>query len=557
MKRKLALETMTLSMPVSILSAPVEAAEIVPVQVASELSSPLFVTAPPNDTDHLYIVEQGSGDTASIRVLNLNTGILNPTPFLVISDFITGGERGLLGLAFDPNYATNGYFYVNVSVPRQGSIGNHDTVVRRYTATSPDQVDPNSAKSIIRFNQPFSNHNGGWLGFSPNDDFLYIANGDGGSANDPNNSAQDLNSLLGKIIRIDVERDDFPADPENNYGIPADNPFVASPGNDEIWAYGLRNPWRSSFDRLTGDFYIADVGQNAREEINFQSTTTAPGQNYGWKIQEGFRCADNSQANGNPPCGDPSLIDPVYDYSYGSGENQGRSVTGGYVYRGPIDELQGHYFFADFINDRIWSLEVDRTNGIMIPGSFTDWTDTFNANLANSISNISSFGEDAQGNLYIVSLQGDIFRLEENQNPPFTLDIDADGQYLANTDGLLLYGYMNIREIGVPALVHSLTQQLADSLINANSGANRTDGGAIAEYIESKLEQLDIDGDQEISAAIDGLLTYGYLNIGGIGIPALVYSLTQQLANSLIPRDSDATRATGEQIASYLESLII
>ena len=271
----------------------------------------------------------------------------------------------------------------------------------------------------MSFNQPQSNHNGGWLGFGP-DGFLYVASGDGGSGNDSGTghtadigNAQDItNNLLGKILRVDVNGDDFSTDLDRNYAIPATNPFVGVVGDDEIWAYGLRNPWRPSFDRVTGDLYIADVGQNSREEINFQPASSAGGENYGWRLREGTVATPTGGVGAPAPEGS---IDPIYEYLRGSGSTEGRSVTGGYVYRGPIPELQGVYFFGDFVNQRIWSFNFDGSDPDLFNGSnitnFTDWTDLITTDIG-TINNISSFGENVDtGEAFIVDYGGEIFRV--------------------------------------------------------------------------------------------------------------------------------------------------
>ncbi len=372
------------------------------VRVASGLSRPILATSPPGDADRLFIAEQHTG---RIKILNLNTGVVNPTPFLDIDGLSTSNEQGLLGMAFHPDYATNGLFYVNFT------DSGWTTNIRRYqvSAGDPDVADPPSAQTVLTYSQPGTNHNGGWLGFGP-DDYLYISSGDGGLWD----NGQDItDKLLGKMLRLDVDGDDFPADPNRNYAIPASNPLVGVTGDDEIWAYGLRNPWRASFDRATGDLYIADVGQNSREEIDVQPAASSGGENYGWRPREG--------TIGTRP---PGAIDPVYDYSHGSGPTQGYSVTGGYVYRGPIDELQGLYFFADYVTDRIWSFRFDGSDPNQFDGTnfveFTDWTDLLVPD-AGRINNISSFGEDALANLYIVDLGGEVFRIDADPLPPATV----------------------------------------------------------------------------------------------------------------------------------------
>ncbi|MCZ6699281.1 MAG: PQQ-dependent sugar dehydrogenase, partial [Planctomycetota bacterium] len=261
------------------------------VRVASGLNRPIFAIAPPGDTGRLFFVEQ----RGVIRILDLSTNTVLPAAFLNIDSLVPNisgnDERGLLGLAFHPDYANNGHFFVNYT------NNSSDTIIARYTvagdpATS-NTADAGSAVQVLFIDQPFPNHNGGWIGFGPNDGELYIATGDGGSACDPGQRSQDItNQLLGKMLRINV--DILP------YTIPVNNPFVGVTGDDEIWAYGLRNPYRSSFDRVTGDLWIGDVGQNAREEIDFQPNTSTGGENYGWDCREGNSCANtvSPQCNG-------------------------------------------------------------------------------------------------------------------------------------------------------------------------------------------------------------------------------------------------------------------
>jgi glucose/arabinose dehydrogenase len=376
--------------------------------VASGLSNPLFVTHAENDDSRIFIVEQRSSTTGRIRVFDLNTNTLLATPFLSISPVSTGSEQGLLGLALHPDYLTNGYFWVYYT----NSGGT--TVIARYRAAgSPatsNLADPASVQTVLTIAQPFSNHNGGWMGFGP-DGYLYIATGDGGSGGDPGNRAQDTTAqLLGKMLRIDVDGvdnvpgnaddDGFPADPNRLYSIPPTNPFVADANDDEIWAYGLRNHWRNSFDRETGDLWIADVGQNNWEEINVQPATVASARNYGWRCYEG-----NTSFN-TAGCASPiTMTFPVQVYNH-STDGFSCSVTGGYVYRGPICDLRGTYFFADYCSNRIKSFRYT--------GSVTDFTDR-TAELepagAPSIGSITSFGEDNRGNLYIVDQGGEVFRV--------------------------------------------------------------------------------------------------------------------------------------------------
>lgn len=383
--------------------------------VATGLSIPVGVTFAPGDNGRIFVIEQGSGTTANIKAINLSNGAQNT--FMTVPNLVTGGERGLLGLTFHPDYQTNGQFYVNAS--ESATSGNHQTSIRRYTAigspATATTADPASRLTVLTYNQPFSNHNGGWMAFNPNlngttPQYLYIAAGDGGSANDPGNRAQDItDQRLGKMLRIDINGDDFPADPIRNYAIPPTNPFVNVTGDDEIWSYGLRNPWRNSFDRLTGDLWIADVGQNSREEVNVRPASSAGGENYGWRVQEGNACFDNSQTGGNLPCNSPNFIYPIHEYSHVSGASGGFSITGGYVYRGSVPQYEGLYFFADYVNNNFWTLDPYANN-------ITASVRNRNAELplsSGTVNGISSFGEDSVGELYFSNLgNGSVHRLQ-------------------------------------------------------------------------------------------------------------------------------------------------
>ena len=339
-------------------------------KVADGLTSPVAITNAGDE--RLFVVEQGG-------VIRLVTpeGVAD-APFLDISDRVSaGGERGLLGLAFPDDHAASGRFYVYYT-DRQG-----DTVVSRFTASG-DTADPGSEQPLLRQEQPYSNHNGGQLAFGP-DGYLYVALGDGGSGGDPEGNGQDLGTLLGKLLRIDVSGD--------GYVVPQDNPFVAQQGAlPEIWAYGLRNPWRFSFDRATGDLYIADVGQNAFEEVNLQRASSAGGENYGWRIMEGAACFD-------PPsgCDQSGLTLPIITYPHGG--EWGRSISGGYVYHGPdAPSLQGAYVFADYVSGRIWTARAA-----------DDWQPQL---LVDTPYNISTFGVGADGALYLADHGGGaVYRL--------------------------------------------------------------------------------------------------------------------------------------------------
>ena len=378
-------------------------------RITNALNAPMLVTQAPGRPNDLFVVER----SGTVRIVNKQTGVVNATPFLSIPDVNTNFEGGFLGLAFHPDYATNGKFYVNITTNPSSTGAALDTRIREYVVPDPINSDTASTtpKEILRFGQPQANHNGGWIGFSPTDtgSNLYIMTGDGGSSNDSGaghtagtGNAQDItNNLLGKVLRIDVDSDDFPADPNTNYAIPADNPFVGVTGDDEIWSFGLRNPFRANFDSLTGDLYIGDVGQGAREEIDMQPASSTGGENYGWRLREGD--IQTPGVGGPIP---PDYAPPIYDYpSSGTGNFTGDSVTGGLVYRGPIAELYGKYIFSDFIDDHIWSFDPADPDGTV---------ERINSDIASSLGTINDvvdFGEDTFGNIYIVDLNGELFRV--------------------------------------------------------------------------------------------------------------------------------------------------
>ena len=353
-------------------------------------SGAVFVTGAPGDDGTVYALAK---DTGVITRIDTATGA--STTFLDIPDteFVDGGEQGVLGLAFHPDYDTNGRFFVYLT----NEAG--DCEIREYQRQpgDPPTADPVYVQTIITIPHPTNtNHNGGSICFGP-DGNLYVSVGDGGGSNDPSNNAQNLDVLLGKILRIDVDSDDFAGDPERNYAIPADNPFAgAVDGADEIWAYGLRNPWRISFDPLTGDLYIGDVGQGAREEVDFEPAGSDGGVNYGWKLREGF-----IEGPGWPPPGPVDLTDPIDDYD----RTVGQSITGGYVYRGPAPGLEGAYFYADFVSNRLFTLRV-------VDGVAEDVIDRTDQIVGADLSSISSFGTDNAGNLYAVTIDGGIYRLD-------------------------------------------------------------------------------------------------------------------------------------------------
>ena len=365
-------------------------------RVGVGFAQPVYLTGIPDGSNRVFVVEQGG----LIRILTPATGAVAATPFLDVStEVTTDGERGLLGLALAPDFAASGTFYVFMTnVTGQVEI-------RRYQrlAGDPNRADPASADIILRFNHPNNNHNGGWLDFGP-DGFLYIGTGDGGGAGDPPNNAQNLNVYFGKLLRIDPRSDAFPVDPQRDYAIPAGNPFAAGGGLPEIWAYGLRNPFRASFDPLTQNLWIGDVGQGAREEIDLIRPTDG-GANFGWRIMEGTSVFSGPVI--------PGLTPPVAEYSHGNGALEGRSVTGGYVYRGPVEALRGNYFFGDFVTRNIWSIPIARVSlGTTIPSSQFTLRRTQFIPIGGAIDNITSFGIDQANNLYIVDYDGEIFRVE-------------------------------------------------------------------------------------------------------------------------------------------------
>ena len=344
---------------------------------ASGLTSPVCIV---NAGDsRLFVADQ----RGYIRIVS-SSGIISAQPFLDITNRVVyGGERGLLGIAFHPDFKTNGYFYVNY-------IGNGDsTHISRFKVNTGDAnvADSQSELKLMTIFQPFQNHNGGDLNFGP-DGYLYIGLGDGGSGGDPGNRSQNPKEFLGKMLRIDVDHG-------NPYAIPESNPFYNSTvTKEEIWALGLRNPWRFSFDRLTGDLWIGDVGQNLYEEIDFQSGDSKGGENYGW------RCYEGDQAYNSSGCSSANLMTfPIYTYSHGSE----CSITGGYVYRGSsLSPFYGSYFFADYCSDRIWTLH--KVSGNWVKEDYGQFTGN----------NFSTFGEDVNGQLYIAGVKsGKIYRIND------------------------------------------------------------------------------------------------------------------------------------------------
>lgn len=349
-----------------------------------------------DSSNRLFAINQ----TGIIRIID-SSGNLLSTPFLDIQSKVEyGSERGLLGLAFHPDFINNGWFYVNYT-KKLPNIGH--TIIERYqvSVANSNVADASSGRIVMRIRQPYSNHNGGNMAFGP-DGYLYIGMGDGGSGNDPDNSGQTFNTLLGKMLRIDVNGQLTVNDDacgmdtgENIYGIPNDNPFasdaLANDTCDETWSTGLRNPWRWSFDKLTGDLIMGDVGQNALEEINFQPASSTGGENYGWNCREGNINTPGVSCNNPPPFTEPVLVKSL---------SQGRcAITGGYRYRGQISAIKGRYIFGDFCTGQIWFAKPDNS------WSEEEWV--------HGVGNLflSSFGEDEDGNVYVSSLGGNFYKI--------------------------------------------------------------------------------------------------------------------------------------------------
>ncbi|HEY5984270.1 MAG TPA: PQQ-dependent sugar dehydrogenase [Anaerolineales bacterium] len=347
-------------------------------QIASGFDSPVDIQFPPDGSGRMFIVEQAG----RIRIVSGSDVISEP--FLDITENVNtqGNERGLLGLAFHPNYPENGFFFVNYT-----DRLHHNVIARFRVSADPDRAEASSETILLAVDDPFPNHNGGVLAFGP-DGYLYAGLGDGGSANDPFGNGQNTGALLGKVLRLDVDG----AEP---YAIPPDNPFASAGGRREIWAYGLRNPWRLSFDRLNGDLYIADVGQNTWEEVDYLPAGSSGGANFGWNYREGAH-----EFEGSPPA-NLQLIDPVAEYSHNEG---GCSITGGYVYRGSMPEWSGIYFYGDFCSGKLWGLikRQDARGGVT-------WDSRL---LYRTGASLTSFGQDPQGEVYFADRGGPIFRLE-------------------------------------------------------------------------------------------------------------------------------------------------
>lgn len=453
------------------------AQELQLVEFADGFSSPTDIAHAGDD--RLFITERDG----TVRILNAD-GSSGGT-FLDIDDMVTscggGCEIGLLGLAFHPDFANNGFFYVNYT-----AVGGGDTHVSRFSVSpnNPNAADPDSEVVLLDIEQPYGNHNGGCIKFGP-DGYLYIGMGDGGSGGDPQAFSQNRQSLLGKMLRIDVDNG-------SPYAIPADNPFAETDETlDEIWAIGVRNPWRFSFDRETGDMWIADVGQNAFEEVDFEPAGSPGGVNYGWRCREGF--ADFNMSN-CPPVS--QLTDPVHVYETSSGFGQGCSITGGFVYRGcEFPEFYGKYIYGDYCSSRIWALT---NNG---DGTFT------NEELLNYDNNeISAFGEDVNGELYMAALgEGRIYRVTETTNPLTVSAAVTSVSCNGNADGAI--------DLTLPAgstftwSNNAQTEDLTDLAAGEYTVTVITEGGC------EKVETYTINEPEP--ATFDIVNTAGVLMVGG------------------------------------------
>lgn len=356
-------------------------------ELASGLASPTFLAALP-DAGVLLVLEQPG------RVRKLVDGVLDDEPFLDLTDRImAGGERGLLGMALHPRFEENGLFYLHYSaraVPSEGIELGAGVVSEFVRSAGALAADPSTERRLMVIPQPYSNHNGGMLAFHPSDGFLYIGLGDGGSRADPQGNGQNLATWLGKLLRIDVDARDA-----GEYGIPPGN-MTGDGARPEVWSYGLRNPWRFSFDAETGDLYIGDVGQNAVEEIDFAPSGAGP-RNYGWNTMEGSRCYEPRSG-----CDREGLTLPVFEYAH----DFGCSVTGGYVYRGQaIAGLRGTYVFADYCSGRFGALRLENER-LVVQGEITS---TINPS---GLENITSFGVDQSGELYVLTGEGGVYRVD-------------------------------------------------------------------------------------------------------------------------------------------------
>lgn len=540
------------------------------VGVNAFLNLPNFVTHAPGDRNRLFALEL----TGNIKVIDLQTNNILATPFLNIPDTDVEDEGGLLGLAFHPNYFApegtvgRGKFYVYVTVDNGGdrSLGTlspFSSHVREYTvlgdpATS-NVADPASKREILSFVQPEPNHNAGWIGFNPavtpgQPQYLYVTSGDGGGGGDigpghttGTGNAQDItNNWLGKMLRIDVNGDAFPADADRNYAVPPTNPFVGTNGDDEILAYGLRNPFRAGFDRATGDLWIGDVGQFQREEIDFLPAATTIAPNYGWRLREG-----NIQTPGVGGPIPPGYVPPIWDYTRGDEPLQGETAIGGYRYRGPDPDLQGLYFFADASEDNVWQMTPPNP---VAPNTNVANINSLLGNLT-GVDRVVSFGEDAVGNLYLVDFAtgindapnpntGEIYRILTNRLQAG--DYDADGN--VDFDDYAVWR----RDVGRTGLGLA-----ADG--NGNGTVDAADYALWRNNNRQLLGDYDADGDVDGSDYTVWRRTYGAAGAGlaadgnrNGSIDAADYALWRNSVGTSLPAAATPGSVVPEPVSWYL-----
>lgn len=450
------------------------------------VTQPVDLTGAGDGSDRLFIVQKNG----IIKIYDLTTQTLMSGNFLDISGLVrNGGERGLLGLAFHPQFATNGYFYVNYVSNGSGIPNNGQTVISRFQTTvlGGNSASVASEAILLRIDQPFANHNAGDLAFGP-DGYLYVPTGDGGGGGDPNDTGQDPQSLLGKMLRLDVDN----PDPRLAYGIPNDNPFVGNAQvRDEIWALGLRNPWRIAFDRETGDLWIGDVGQGAREEVDVQPAGSAGGVNYGWDCREG-NLDYSGPGSSSPNCvGGSEYQDPLFEYDRGS--TGGQSLTGGFVYRGRrADDLYGYYICADYVSDRFFLLSPDEGSG----RSLLRQNDA-------PLNSVSTFGEDDDGELYVASLNGQVFRIASSRSLPVEL---VRWEALIQDKAVLLRWETAGESNAATFRLERSTDGSNFTLLETVMARGNTDENQVYSYLDAapplgivyyRLSQVDFDGTEE------------------------------------------------------------